>query len=117
MKASTPPWCMSRTAVVTSPVRCWARRIPRCTDFGDRCLSFRGGPRGPNPESQDSGSSLRAVRNDGKDITPKNKKDQLALALRVFCCVRPGPDDPGGLGAEESEIDRTEPTQCFLFPR
>src|SRR6202041_2321386 len=27
---------------------------------------------------------------------------------------RPGPDDPGGLGAEESGIERTGPTQVFL---
>jgi hypothetical protein len=28
---------------------------------------------------------------------------------------RPDPDDPGGLGAEESGIERTGPTQCFLL--
>ena len=28
---------------------------------------------------------------------------------------RPDPDDPGGLGAEESGIERTGPTQDFLF--
>jgi hypothetical protein len=33
----------------------------------------------------------------------------------LICCVRPGPDDPGGLGAEESETERTGPTQCSLF--
>ena len=31
------------------------------------------------------------------------------------CCVRSGPDDPGGLGAEESETERTGPTQCILL--
>jgi len=30
-------------------------------------------------------------------------------------CARPDPDDPGGLGAEESGIERTGPTQCFLL--
>jgi hypothetical protein len=28
---------------------------------------------------------------------------------------RPDPDDPGGLGAEESGTERTGPTQTFLF--
>ena len=28
---------------------------------------------------------------------------------------RPDPDDPGGLGAEESGTERTGPTQDFLF--
>ena len=28
---------------------------------------------------------------------------------------RPDPDDPGGLGAEESGAERTGPTQDFLF--
>ena len=28
---------------------------------------------------------------------------------------RPDPDDPGGLGAEESGTERTGPTQVFLF--
>jgi hypothetical protein len=43
------------------------------------------------------------------------EKGQLALAL-VVSCVRPDPDDPGGLGAEESETERTEPTQYDLIP-
>src|ERR1700759_1148376 len=33
----------------------------------------------------------------------------------LICCARPGPDDPGGLGAEESETERTGPTQCILL--
>jgi len=28
---------------------------------------------------------------------------------------RPDPDDPGGLGAEESGTERTGPTQAFIF--
>ena len=28
---------------------------------------------------------------------------------------RPDPDDPGGLGAEESGTERTGPTQAFVF--
>ena len=42
----------------------------------------------------------------------KKKKDQLALVQsRINICARPDPDDPGGLGAEESETERTGPTQ------
>jgi hypothetical protein len=45
---------------------------------------------------------------------PKKKKDQLSLAQYggiTFPANRPDPDDPGGLGAEESETERTGPTQ------
>jgi hypothetical protein len=31
-----------------------------------------------------------------------------------YSANRPGPDDPGGLGAEESGIERTGPTQYCL---
>src|SRR3977135_4410962 len=31
-----------------------------------------------------------------------------------FPANRPDPDDPGGLGAEESGTERTGPTQCAL---
>jgi hypothetical protein len=31
-----------------------------------------------------------------------------------YFCDRPGPDDPGGLGAEESGIERTGPAQGFF---
>jgi hypothetical protein len=48
---------------------------------------------------------------------PKKKKDQLALALPMLgYCDRPDPDDPGGLGAEESGTERTGPTQYLLVP-
>ena len=45
--------------------------------------------------------------------TPKKKKDQLSLAQCgvSFAANRPDPDDPGGLGAEESGAERTGPTQ------
>jgi hypothetical protein len=48
---------------------------------------------------------------------PKNKKDQLALAQYgdKLAANRPDPDDPGGLGAEESGTERTGPTQYFLL--
>ena len=32
-----------------------------------------------------------------------------------YSANRPDPDDPGGLGAEESGTERTGPTQDFLF--
>src|SRR5258707_9299743 len=63
----------------------------------------------------DSGPAPRgASRN---DKTPKKKKDQLALAQYgdKLPANRPDPDDPGGLGAEESGTERTGPTQGFLF--
>jgi hypothetical protein len=46
----------------------------------------------------------------------EKKKDQLALVQSPdqFFCDRPDPDDPGGLGAEESGIERTGPTQMIL---
>src|SRR4030088_2847521 len=48
---------------------------------------------------------------------PKQKKDQLSLAQYgdKLPANRPDPDDPGGLGAEESGTERTGPTQCFLL--
>jgi hypothetical protein len=46
----------------------------------------------------------------------QKEKDQLALAqCGDKLCTRPDPDDPGGLGAEESGIERTGPTQWFLL--
>jgi hypothetical protein len=51
------------------------------------------------------------------DAVPrKKKKDQRVLAQcgdKLY--VRPDPRDAGGLGAEESGIERTGPTQCFLL--
>src|ERR1700752_287852 len=48
---------------------------------------------------------------------PQKKKDQLTLAQYgdKLPANRPDPDDPGGLGAEESGIERTGPTQNHLF--
>ena len=52
-------------------------------------------------------------------VSPKKKKDQLSLAQWWWGinspANRPDPDDPGGLGAEESGTERTGPTQCLLF--
>ena len=39
----------------------------------------------------------------------------MAQYMGKLFCDRPDPDDPGGLGAEESGIERTGPTQCILF--
>jgi hypothetical protein len=52
-----------------------------------------------------------------KTGNPKKKKDQLSLAQYgdKLSANRPDPDDPGGLGAEESGTERTGPTQVFLF--
>jgi hypothetical protein len=48
---------------------------------------------------------------------PKKKKDQLSLAQYgdKLPANRPDPDDPGGLGAEESGTERTGPTQDSHF--
>jgi hypothetical protein len=47
---------------------------------------------------------------------PQKKKDQLTLAQYgdKLPANRPDPDDPGGLGAEESGTERTGPTQDYL---
>src|ERR1700727_1562573 len=49
---------------------------------------------------------------------PKKKKDQLSLAQygdKLSPANRPDPDDPGGLGAEESGAERTGSTQEYLL--
>jgi len=63
------------------------------------------------------GTSRRPICYDA----PKNKKDQLSLALNgdslewdSLAANRPDPDDPGGLGAEESGTERTGPTQDYV---
>ena len=50
------------------------------------------------------------------DQHPQKKKDQLSLAQYgdKLPANRPDPDDPGGLGAEESGTERTGPTQDCL---
>jgi hypothetical protein len=60
------------------------------------------------------GTSRRPLEKTGN---PQKKKDQLALAQYgdKLPANRPDPDDPGGLGAEESGTERTGPTQAFLF--
>ena len=48
---------------------------------------------------------------------PQKKKDQLSLAQyadKLSPANRPDPDDPGGLGAEESGAERTGSTQEYL---
>ena len=60
------------------------------------------------------GTSRRPLEKTG---SPQKKKDQLALAQYgdILPANRPDPDDPGGLGAEESGTERTGPTQTLLF--
>ena len=58
----------------------------------------------------------RAVMWNG--FRPANKKGQLAPAedLGIYLLRnRPDPDDPGGLGAEESGAERTGSTQCLFI--
>jgi hypothetical protein len=52
-----------------------------------------------------------------KKTSAQKKKDQLALAQYgdKLPANRPDPDDPGGLGAEESGTERTGPTQALVF--
>jgi len=63
--------------------------------------------------------AIRRLReNHSQPVLPAQKeKDQLALAQYgdKLLCDRPDPDDPGGLGAEESGIERTGPTQWILL--
>ena len=56
---------------------------------------------------------FRSVDQIKTEIISETKKDQLSLVqsrINLFY-ARPDPDDPGGLGAEESGIERTGPTQ------
>ncbi len=57
-----------------------------------------------------------AFRNDGEFEAPQKEKGPTRVGPVCDFCVRSGPDDPGGLGAEESETERTGPTQYLLFP-
>ena len=63
----------------------------------------------PLAAPRDQGDKAGLVRSSVKP-SDQIKKDQLALVL-MWSLRRPGPNDPGGLGAEESETERTEPTQ------
>lgn len=58
----------------------------------------------------------RRSKTTGQIAVVQKKKDQLSLAQYGinYAANRPDPDDPGGLGAEESGTERTGPTQCFL---
>ncbi|OJY14123.1 MAG: hypothetical protein BGP05_09580 [Rhizobiales bacterium 62-47] len=52
------------------------------------------------------------------NTAPQKKKDQRMLARSVginFPAHRPDPENPGGLGAEESGVDKTGPTQCLFL--
>jgi hypothetical protein len=80
---------------------------------------------GPCISSFAAGSPIFAIKFAGENresalyrSVPQKKKDQLALAQygdKLSPANRPDPDDPGGLGAEESGAERTGSTQdCLL---
>jgi hypothetical protein len=70
-------------------------------------------PRSPN---RNASPKATPKKKKPKKKKPKKKKDQLSLAQYkgIHLANRPDPDDPGGLGAEESGIERTGPTRCLL---
>src|SRR5258705_8781061 len=60
------------------------------------------------------------ARDTGRPGAPPQKEKGPTLVGPVVVGInspanRPDPDDPGGLGAEESGTERTGPTQGFLF--
>jgi hypothetical protein len=59
----------------------------------------------------------RRSKTTGQIAVVQKKKDQLSLAQYGinYAANRPDPDDPGGLGAEESGTERTGPTQDFIL--
>jgi hypothetical protein len=61
--------------------------------------------------------SVLSRREIARKREPKKKKDQLSLAQYwgMLLANRPDPDNPGGLGAEESGAERTGPTQGFFL--
>ena len=48
-------------------------------------------------------------------VSQKTKGPTRAGPVVDKLYARPDPGDPGGLGAEESGIERTGPTQCTFF--
>src|SRR5262249_17101682 len=106
MTASMVPWSLCRMVTATSQVRCWAPPIPRCRTEFPKELGFACTDRGRRFPVFVSAARPRT--------NGQTKKGQLALAPG-FCCDRPDPDDPGGLGLQESEAEGTGPTQCFLL--
>src|ERR1700716_2295767 len=122
-----PRWSMSRTAIATGWVRCSVPPTRRFTEFHprhSRCaiahLRTRAFARTRNPEVIGTRFGVRANARPAMMAlkkNPKQKKDQLSLAQYgdKLPANRPDPDDPGGLGAEESGTERTGPTQDSLF--
>src|ERR1700753_3145316 len=102
MRASTPQSPMSRRAIAKSPAPCWARRLPHCTEPEYIDLQAR---------TAHSRSLLRAHSG---CRSPEIKRADFRRPL--ISCDRPDPNNPGGLGAEESETERTGPTQYLLVP-
>jgi hypothetical protein len=60
---------------------------------------------------------FRSVSRDETEIFLEKEKGptRVGPSHGSILCARPGPDDPGGLGAEESGIERTGPTQVILI--
>jgi len=88
-----------------------ASRTPRFTDPIDNWVK-------PRSRFVAAACQPAAPKETQPVLSPKKEKDQLALAQYGdnLSCDRPDPNDPGGLGAEESGIERTGPTQGFLLP-
>src|SRR3982074_2266084 len=126
-RASMPRWSMSRTAIATGRVRCSVpptRPLTESPPRHSRCaiahLRTRAFARTRNPEVIGTRFGVRANARPAMTApkkNPKQKKDQLSLAQYgdKLPANRPDPDDPGGLGAEESGTERTGPTQCPLL--
>ena len=93
----------------------------RCTDSTFACVTVRSRDAIVVVLTKRGASGFRArsrcARHPHRRAMPQKKKDQLSLAQYGdnSPANRPDPDDPGGLGAEESGTERTGPTQDVLF--
>ena len=98
--------------------RCWARRTRRCTEFvtlfpghalrSSRRRDVADARRIPVARCDRAGEQRASERQ-----SPKRKRTNFrwpSMGIN-YPANRPDPDDPGGLGAEESGTERTGPTQ------
>src|SRR5690348_8103353 len=104
---------LSRMAAGTAQARCWVRLTRSCTDFPKARGCVIPGCAERKPRALRFRIGLVPVCNDEH---PTKEKGPTRVGPVSDCCVRSGPDDPGGLGAEESETERTGPTQYALLP-
>src|ERR1700745_4229621 len=111
------PWSMCRTAVASARARCWVQPICLCTraSWTPSRISRRRNNRQPPTLIRFAGPTAAAISPGGNPCCFKAKEKGPTGVGPRRSCVRPDPDDPGGLGAEESETERTEPTQCNLI--